>query len=220
MNPTHISTLSPQVALITMLSMQTASLSYAFSAPAAPSRASVRMETKEDLQALAVAQNPTVGFWDPIGLADANLFDLGEEGWEGVGCGARIVLKDNLQLSALRVRALCHPQVRDRRADLADCQVAHEEADVQAAAVRTEGPRARAFVADPYLSVRLLIGQLRVAPTNVLDLSYGPAAIDGAPKRLLESSDAISPCVRGFEGSLCVAARKHVERDVARKHTF
>ena len=63
-----------------MLSMQTASLSYAFSAPAAPSRASVRMETKEDLQALAVAQNPTVGFWDPIGLADANLFDLGEEG--------------------------------------------------------------------------------------------------------------------------------------------
>ena len=46
-----------------MLSMQTASLSYAFSAPAAPSRASVRMETKEDLQALAVAQNPTVGFW-------------------------------------------------------------------------------------------------------------------------------------------------------------
>ena len=63
-----------------MLSMQTASLSYAFSAPAAPSRASVRMETKEDLQALAVAQNPTIGFWDPIGLADANLFDLGEEG--------------------------------------------------------------------------------------------------------------------------------------------
>ena len=33
--------------------------------------ASVRMETKADLEVLAKKLNPTVGFYDPLGLADA-----------------------------------------------------------------------------------------------------------------------------------------------------
>jgi len=51
-------------------------------ATAAPSL-DVRMETKADLEALAVSLNPTVKFYDPLGLADAELFGSNEKaiGW-------------------------------------------------------------------------------------------------------------------------------------------
>jgi len=36
-----------------------------------PANVNVRMETKGDLQALAQKLNPTIGFWDPLSLADS-----------------------------------------------------------------------------------------------------------------------------------------------------
>merc|ERR1719217_428898 len=58
---------------------------YAFTAPAVPARAPAPvMETKADLEALAVQLNPAVGFWDPLKLSEANLWGQGEEatiGW-------------------------------------------------------------------------------------------------------------------------------------------
>jgi len=54
----------------------------AMRAPAAP--ADVRMETISDLETLAVKLNPTVGFWDPIGLSKAEFWDNTNEetiGW-------------------------------------------------------------------------------------------------------------------------------------------
>jgi len=42
-------------------------------------RAAVRMETKADLQKLAVALNPTVGFWDPLGLASQTFWGTNEQ---------------------------------------------------------------------------------------------------------------------------------------------
>jgi len=52
---------------------------------AAPStmRGDVRMETKADLEAMALKLNPVVKFWDPLGLADAELFGSSEAsiGW-------------------------------------------------------------------------------------------------------------------------------------------
>ena len=48
-------------------------------APAAP-RATVKVqETKADLEALAVKLNPVVGFYDPLGLADADFWGRGSE---------------------------------------------------------------------------------------------------------------------------------------------
>jgi len=47
----------------------------------APQRAAadVRMETVADLEALATKLNPKVGFWDPLGLSSANLWEAGDE---------------------------------------------------------------------------------------------------------------------------------------------
>ena len=51
----------------------------AFVAPA-PAGASVKVqETKADLEALAVKLNPVVGFYDPLGLADADFWGRGIE---------------------------------------------------------------------------------------------------------------------------------------------
>ena len=51
----------------------------AFVAPA-PAGASVKVqETKADLEALAVELNPIVGFYDPLGLADAEFWDTTNE---------------------------------------------------------------------------------------------------------------------------------------------
>jgi hypothetical protein len=57
----------------------------AFVAPVAPVGASVKVqESKADLEALAVKLNPVVGFYDPLGLADADFWGRGNEytiGW-------------------------------------------------------------------------------------------------------------------------------------------
>ena len=59
----------------------------AFQAPAplsAAPRAAVAMETKADLEALANDLNPVVGYWDPLGFCDLNLWGQGEAatiGW-------------------------------------------------------------------------------------------------------------------------------------------
>jgi len=46
----------------------------------APAGASVKVqETKADLEALAVKLNPVVGFYDPLGLADADFWGRGSE---------------------------------------------------------------------------------------------------------------------------------------------
>merc|ERR1719160_2083375 len=39
----------------------------------------VTMETKADLEALAVALNPVVGYWDPLGLADQEFWGTSNE---------------------------------------------------------------------------------------------------------------------------------------------
>merc|ERR1719460_2179826 len=64
------------------------SLSSAFTAPSlapiASPRASAVMESKADLVALADKLNPVVGYWDPLGFTDLNLWGQGEEstiGW-------------------------------------------------------------------------------------------------------------------------------------------
>merc|ERR1719163_477517 len=41
--------------------------------------ASPQMFGKADLEALAKEQNPVLGYWDPIGLADLDLWGQGEE---------------------------------------------------------------------------------------------------------------------------------------------
>jgi hypothetical protein len=69
------------VALIAMLSLSVASMSFApvahVSSPVAP-RSTIVMETKADLEAMAVKLNPIVKFWDPLGMADGT-------GMTGVG---------------------------------------------------------------------------------------------------------------------------------------
>jgi len=68
-----------------MLSLSSASFSFAGAAVQAPARAgSVSMFGKADLAALAKEQNPVIGYFDPLGLADLSLWDQGEEatiGW-------------------------------------------------------------------------------------------------------------------------------------------
>jgi len=50
------------------------------SAPAVSNaRASVVMETKAELEALAVACNPIIGYWDPMNLVDYDQFSQGQE---------------------------------------------------------------------------------------------------------------------------------------------
>ena len=56
----------------------------AFVAPAAQSATVKVQETKADLEALAVKLNPVVGYYDPLGLADADFWGRGNEytiGW-------------------------------------------------------------------------------------------------------------------------------------------
>jgi len=71
--------------------MMLSSLALGFNAPMMVPHASscmraaaVTMETKADLVKLAEDLNPVVGYWDPIGLSDLNLWGQGEEatiGW-------------------------------------------------------------------------------------------------------------------------------------------
>ena len=70
------------------LSMLSASTT-AFSAPvrpvvSAPARATAaRMGPMQDLEALATAQNPSLGYYDPLNLAQLNFWGTGEEGTIG-----------------------------------------------------------------------------------------------------------------------------------------
>ena len=57
-----------------MLSLSSAALSYAPTVGVARPAMPVVMETKADLETLAKAANPVVGFYDPLGLADGELF--------------------------------------------------------------------------------------------------------------------------------------------------
>jgi hypothetical protein len=53
-------------------------------APASQTKSSVQLsETKADLEQLAGELNPIVKFWDPMGLADGNFYDMGEAGTVG-----------------------------------------------------------------------------------------------------------------------------------------
>jgi len=52
-------------------------LSTAFATRSAPRARSVVMETAADLEALAAKLNPTVGFYDPLGLAQAGMGEAG-----------------------------------------------------------------------------------------------------------------------------------------------
>jgi len=64
-----------------MLSLYSAAAS--FTAPAVPlssgARAVVKMESKAELEALAVKLNPVVGYWDPMNLAEYDQFSVGQE---------------------------------------------------------------------------------------------------------------------------------------------
>ena len=51
----------------------------AFMAPAQPNTATALSETKADLVALAEKSNPVLGYWDPMGLADADFWGQGSE---------------------------------------------------------------------------------------------------------------------------------------------
>jgi len=56
----------------------------AFTPAAAPKRADVRMESLSDLKAIATKLNPSVGYWDPLKLGEAELWDNTNEetiGW-------------------------------------------------------------------------------------------------------------------------------------------
>jgi len=73
--------IQPIVALCKMLSLYSAAAS--FNAPAVPlssgARAVVKMESKAELEALALKLNPVVGYWDPMNLADYDQFSVGQE---------------------------------------------------------------------------------------------------------------------------------------------
>merc|ERR1719231_1341315 len=65
-----------------MLSLSAAALS--FNAPLAPSATVARavaplMESKAELEALAVSANPVIGYWDPLNLVEYDQWSAGEE---------------------------------------------------------------------------------------------------------------------------------------------
>merc|ERR1719243_367211 len=67
-----------------MLALSNSALSFAPAAPlhhAAPvtRAAAPLMETKADLEALAMKLNPIVGFWDPMNLAEYDQWSQGDE---------------------------------------------------------------------------------------------------------------------------------------------
>jgi len=69
-----------------MLALSSATYAFAPAALVAPQaqRAStVVMETVADLEVLAKKLNPTIGFYDPLGLADANFWGKGEDATVG-----------------------------------------------------------------------------------------------------------------------------------------
>jgi hypothetical protein len=45
----------------------------------APARASVKMESASELEALASKLNPVVGYWDPMNLAEYDQFSVGQD---------------------------------------------------------------------------------------------------------------------------------------------
>jgi len=69
-----------------MLAMHSASLSYAGAvAPVAMRVSAPVMETKADLEALAVKLNPVVKFWDPLSLASSDGAGVGNTQEEAIG---------------------------------------------------------------------------------------------------------------------------------------
>jgi len=66
-----------------MLSLASAATAFApvtpMAAPSVARAATPVMETKADLEALAVKLNPVVGFWDPMNLVDYDQFSAGQE---------------------------------------------------------------------------------------------------------------------------------------------
>jgi len=66
-----------------MLSLASAATAFApvtpMAAPSVARAATPVMETKADLEALAVKLNPVVGFWDPMNLVDYDQFSVGQE---------------------------------------------------------------------------------------------------------------------------------------------
>jgi len=48
-------------------------------APSAPTRNVAAFETKADLEALAKELNPVIGYYDPLGLANGNMWGMGNE---------------------------------------------------------------------------------------------------------------------------------------------
>ena len=70
----------------TMLSISTQFAAYAPAAqPLVQARASVVMESKASLEALAKELNPSIGYWDPIGLANLGGNDGSPASGEAVG---------------------------------------------------------------------------------------------------------------------------------------
>ena len=69
-----------------MLSISTQFAAYAPAAqPLVQARASVVMESKASLEALAKELNPSIGYWDPIGLANLGGNDGSPASGEAVG---------------------------------------------------------------------------------------------------------------------------------------
>jgi len=71
--------------MLAAVALPSVSYAPAFSPAAVHGRATVpRMETVQDLEELAVALNPSIGYWDPLGMVDTNVWNKGQEatiGW-------------------------------------------------------------------------------------------------------------------------------------------
>jgi len=65
-----------------MLSLAAAPLSFSPAAALAPTvqpRASLKMESAAELKDLAIKLNPTLGYWDPMNLAEYDQFSVGQD---------------------------------------------------------------------------------------------------------------------------------------------